>query len=174
LSGDVLGAAVVGGICAILDFAGSVFASLPTKALFLELKNQAGKKYMDPIADMLIRIKNATLVKKESVSVPYSKFKAEVASILKEKGYLSSAESKGRKNRKFLELEIAYDMDGEARFHDVKKISKPSRRVYKKVSELRPVRRGYGLAIISTSKGLRTDEAARREKIGGEILCEIW
>ncbi len=138
-----------------------------------ELENLAGKD-MDPISDMLIRIKNGALVKKESVLVPHSKLKSEVAGILKERGYLSSVESKGRKSRKFLELAIAYDELGDSRLHDVKKISKPSRRVYRKVSDLRPVKNGYGLAIISTSKGIRTDQAARKEKIGGEVLCEVW
>jgi small subunit ribosomal protein S8 len=129
---------------------------------------------MDPISDMLIRIKNAAFAKKGSVSVPHSKLKAEVASLLKEKGYLTAIESKGRKSRKFLELELAFDPSGEAMIHDVKKISKPSKRVYKKVSELSAVKRGFGFAIISTSKGLKTDENARKEKIGGELLCEIW
>lgn len=129
---------------------------------------------MDPLADMLIRIKNAALVRKESVSVPHSKLKSEVASLLKEKGYLKQVETKGRKTRKFLELEISYDNYGDPIFHDVKKISKPSRRVYKKVSELMPVKHGFGFAIVSTPKGLKTDESARREKIGGELLCEIW
>ena len=123
---------------------------------------------------MLIRIKNATLVKKESVLVPHSKLKLEIANILKEKGYLTSVGSRGRKSLKFLELGIAYEPGGEPRLHDVKKISKPSRRIYRKVSELRKVRKGFGLAIISTSKGLKTDDWARREKVGGEVLCEIW
>lgn len=160
-------------ICAISNFAEYASESLRTKALFLELENQAGEN-MDPISDMLIRIKNAALVKKESLTLPYSKLKLEVARILQERGYLSAVETKGRKNRKFLELGVAYGQDGGALLHDVKKISKPSRRIYKKVDELHPVKRGFGLAIISTSKGLKTDEAARKEKIGGEVLCEVW
>jgi small subunit ribosomal protein S8 len=143
------------------------------RALFRALENQAGKKYMDPISDMLIRIKNAALVRKESVSVSHSKLKQEVANLMKHKGYLSSVESRGRKNRKFLELEIAYEA-GEPKLHDLRKVSKPSKRVYKKVEEIRPIKRGYGFSIISTSKGLKTDDDARREKMGGELLCEIW
>ena len=129
---------------------------------------------MDPISDMLIRIKNAALVGKESVLVGHSKIKAEIANIMKEKGYLSEVESKGRKTRKLLELTLGYGADGTAKFHDVKRISKSSKRVYQKSSEIRPIKRGFGISIISTSKGLRTDEGARREKLGGEVLCEIW
>lgn len=129
---------------------------------------------MDPIADMLIRIKNASLVKKELVLVPYSKLKFALANILKEKGFIGSAERRGRKNRKFIELTLAYGPDGEPKLHDARKISKPSRRIYQKASELKPVKKGFGLAVISTSKGLRSDKEARREKIGGEVLCEVW
>ena len=129
---------------------------------------------MDPISDMLIRIKNAALVSKELVLVPHSKIKQEIANLMKEKGYLSSIEVRGRKSRKVLELGLAYGADSKAKLNDVKKISKPSKRVYKKFDELRPTKRGFGFSIISTSKGLKTDESARREKIGGEVLCEIW
>lgn len=128
---------------------------------------------MDPISDMLIRIKNAALVKKESVLVSHSKLKQEVANLMKQKGYLSSIEAKGRKNRKVLELVIAYE-GGEAKLHDLRKISKPSKRVYKKVADIKQIKKGYGFSIISTPKGLKTDDDARREKVGGEILCEIW
>ncbi|MEK7162530.1 MAG: 30S ribosomal protein S8 [Patescibacteria group bacterium] len=129
---------------------------------------------MDPIADMLSLIKNAALVKKETVLVPYSQIKFEIANILKERGYILLGERRGRKNRKFLELGLAYEPDGSPRLHDAKRISKPSRRIYRKVAEIRPVRRGYGLAVISTPKGLKSDAAARRERVGGEIICEIW
>ncbi|OGF52313.1 30S ribosomal protein S8 [Candidatus Giovannonibacteria bacterium RIFCSPLOWO2_02_FULL_43_11b] len=129
---------------------------------------------MDPISDMLIRIKNASLVAKEIVLVPHSKIKQEIANLMKEKGYLSSVEVRGRKSRKVLELAPVYGADGEAKLHDIKKISKPSKRVYKKSAELRPIKKGFGFSIVSTSKGLKTDESARREKVGGEILCEIW
>jgi len=129
---------------------------------------------MDPISDMLIRIKNASLVSKETALVPHSEIKQEIANLMKEKGYLASVEVRGRKNRKVLELGLAYGADGEAILHDVKKISKPSKRVYRKFAELKPIKKGFGFSIISTSKGLKTDESARREKVGGEILCEIW
>lgn len=146
---------------------------MQTKELSPELESLAGN-LMDPISDMLIRIKNASLVAKEIVLVPHSKIKQEIANLMKEKGCLSSVEVRGRKNRKVLELGIAYNADGEAKLHDVKKISKLSKRVYKKFTELKPIKRGFGFSIVSTSKGLKTDEVARREKIGGEILCEIW
>lgn len=128
----------------------------------------------DPISDLLIRLKNAALVKKESVLLPYSKLKLEVANILKERGYLSAVEKRGRKQAKLLELSLAWEPDGRAKLHGVKRVSKPSRRIYSKAAELKPIKRGFGLAVISTSKGLKADAAARREKLGGEVLLEVW
>ena len=129
---------------------------------------------MDPIADMLIRIKNAARVKKESVLVPYSKIKMAIAMLLKEHGYLSSVERKGRKNRKMMEFVLSYDEDGSAKLNDLKRVSKPSRRIYRKVDEIRKIKRGFGLAVISTPRGLKTDSEARKERLGGEVICEVW
>jgi small subunit ribosomal protein S8 len=128
----------------------------------------------DPIADMLSRIKNAIRAKKESVLVPYSKIKMAIAALLKEHGYLSGLERKGRKNRKLMELFISYNEDGSPKLNDLKRISKPSRRIYKKVDEIKKVKRGFGLAVISTPRGLKTDSEARKEYLGGEVICEIW
>ncbi len=128
----------------------------------------------DPIADMLVRINNAAAVKKPTVLLPYSKIKWELARILKEAGYLSSAERRGRKNRKLMELELAYSPDGSAKTHGVKRISKPSRRLYRQARDIKKVKDGRGLAVISTSQGLMNDNEARKSRLGGEVICEIW
>lgn len=128
----------------------------------------------DPISDMLIRIKNASAVKKESVLIPYSKIKFEIARILKEQDFVAKFERRGKKERKVIEIGLAYDAYGAGRISGVKRISKPSRRVYKATREIGKVKQGTGFAIISTSKGLRTDKESRSEHLGGEIICEIW
>lgn len=131
---------------------------------------------MDPISDMLISIKNAQAVKKETVFFPYSRLKMEIAKILQQEGFLKEVSRKGRKLRKIIEAQLCYDQEtGKARIHDVRRVSKPSRRVYVGAGALRPVRKGTkGISILSTPKGLRTGRDAKRERIGGEILCEIW
>lgn len=128
---------------------------------------------MDPIADMLIRIKNAALAKKGTAFVPHSKMKMGIAKILKEKGFIAAVERRGRKNRKFLELILVSGPEGRG-IEEVRRVSKPSRRIYKKRGEIRRVRGGTGVAIISTSQGLKTDEEARKERLGGEVICEVW
>ena len=129
---------------------------------------------IDPISDMLITVKNAARVKKGSVLIPYSKIKWEIARIMKDAGYFSNIDRKGKKVHKIIEADIAYRDDGTPCLSDVKRISKPSRRVYKGSKEIGKVKQGFGLMIISTSKGLKTDKEARGEKMGGEIICEIW
>ncbi|MBI4118110.1 MAG: 30S ribosomal protein S8 [Parcubacteria group bacterium] len=128
---------------------------------------------MDPIADMLIQIKNGSLVRKESVLVPYAKFSQAVADVLVREGYLTAANKKGRKEKKILELEIAYE-NGKPKVEDVQRLSKLSRRKYIGVHEIRPVRQGYGTLVLSTPKGVLTGEEARRQKVGGEALFKIW
>ena len=132
---------------------------------------------MGPISDMLIRIKYAQAVKSEQVVIPFSKVKFRIANILKESGYVSEVERKSKKAKKaeheYLQLTLKYQ-DGQATLSGVKLISKPSRRMYIKAKEIRPVRSGYGLAIVSTSKGIMASKEAKKNKLGGEIICEIW
>ncbi len=144
------------------------------KALSPESEKLAGKNIMDPISDMLIRIKNASAVKKETALVPHSKIKHELARILKESGYISKFERRGKKNRKMIEIELSYDSSGRPSLSGTKRISKPSRRVYMPAREIRKVKQGSGIAVISTSRGLKTDKEARAEHLGGEVICEIW
>ena len=129
---------------------------------------------MDPISDMLIRLKNAQAVKHESVEVPHSKLKAEILSVLEKNGYVGEVQKKGKKVKKFLAVTLLYGQDGVGRIGGLERVSKLSRRVYKKFSELRPVRQGKGILVVSTSKGLKTDLEAKKEKIGGEVLFKIW
>ena len=128
---------------------------------------------MDPIADLFIRIKNGYRAKKATVLVPFSQLKAEIARVLEARGYLGAAEKKGRKVRKFLELELTYP-DGVPALDDIRLISKPSRRMYIKKSEIRPVRQGHGLLIVSTSRGVMSGEDARKAGIGGVAIAEVW
>lgn len=127
----------------------------------------------DPISDMIIRIQNAGLARKESVLVPFSKLKFEIANVLEKDGFISSVAKKGKKTTKFIELGLIYD-NGNARIQGVKRISKPSRRVYQKFAEIRPVKNGFGSSIVSTPKGILTGKSARKEKVGGEVLFQVW
>ena len=132
---------------------------------------------IDPISDMLIQIKNAQAVGHEQVVLPFSKMKFRIAEILKAGGYLADVEKKNKKGKKseheYLYLTLKY-RDNEGVLNDVKIISRPSRRMYIKAEEIKPVRSGYGLAIISTSKGVMDSKEARKNNLGGEILFEVW
>lgn len=128
---------------------------------------------MDPIADMLTSIRNAQAVLKETVVVPYSEIKFEIAKILKKENFIEKIEKKGRKTRKSIEIKLKYD-DKKPAISNLKRISKPGQRIYTAAGKIRKVRDGYGMAIISTSKGLMTNKEARKQNLGGEIMCEIW
>lgn len=129
---------------------------------------------MDVIADMFTKIRNAQAVKKEAVLMPHSKLKMEIAKVLFKNNFIKEINRRGKKNKKILELVLKYKEDGRGAINHIVRVSKSSRRVYLPLKEIKPVRRGYGLMIISTSKGLLTDKEAVKEKIGGEIICEIW
>ncbi len=130
-----------------------------------------------PISDILIRIKNAQAVKSEQVMVPFSKVKFKIASILKEAGYISEVERKNKKSKKseheYLQLALKY-RDNQGALSGIKIISRPSRRMYTKAKDIKSVRSGYGLAIISTSKGIMSSKEAKRLGLGGELIAEIW
>jgi small subunit ribosomal protein S8 len=128
----------------------------------------------DPVGDFIIRLKNAGAVGKETVSVPFSQFKLAIAEKLKEAGYVSDIEKKGKKVRKTLDVVLKYKADGSHAITDVKRISKPGRRLYKGSKEINPVRYGHGALILSTPQGVMTDKEARKAKVGGEALFEIW
>jgi len=127
----------------------------------------------DPIADMLIRIKNAQAVLKPTVDIPYSKIKYQIALILAKEGFIEKVERKFRKNKKVLRIGLKYQ-DGQPAIADMKRVSKPGRRIYLSHKEIKPPKGGYGIAVISTSQGLMTDKEARKRHLGGEVLCEVW
>ena len=128
---------------------------------------------MDPIADMFTRLRNGYRAKKATVILPYSKIKEGILRLLAAKHYISDMEKKGRKVRKFLEVGLRYDGVSPALTH-IRRLSKPSRRLYLRKDEIRPVRQGFGLLIVSTSKGLMSGEEARKSGLGGEAIAEIW
>ncbi|MDD3149956.1 MAG: 30S ribosomal protein S8 [Candidatus Gastranaerophilales bacterium] len=128
----------------------------------------------DPIADMLTRIRNANIVNHSNVEMPNSKLKLELAKLLKAEGYINEYEVKENGNFKTLKIDLKYAENGTAVISNLRRISKPGLRIYKKANELPKVYDGLGIAIVSTSKGLLTDRKARKEKIGGEVLCYVW
>lgn len=128
----------------------------------------------DPVADFITRLTNAGAVKHAVVSLPFSNFKLAIAEKLKEAGYVSAIEKKGKKVKKTLEVTLKYDSEGVHIIQGVKRISKPGRRMYKRAGEIVRVRYGHGALILSTPQGIKTDKEARKEKIGGEALFEIW
>ena len=130
---------------------------------------------MHPLSDMLIRIKNAQAAGQERLVLPYSKLRWEVAKVLKESGFVKEWGKKKKKihrtEQPYLELQLPLDRVPLA---GIKIISKPSRRLYIKADEIRPVVSGYGIALLSTSRGIMTGAEARKQKLGGEFLAEIW
>ena len=128
---------------------------------------------VDPISDMLTRIRNAQAVSHQTVVIPFSKFKFNLAEVLKKEGLIEAVTSQGRKTKKVIEIKLKYQK-GLPAIRELKRISKPGQRIYLKKSQLKPIRQGYGLTIISTCQGLMTDKEARKKGLGGEVLCEIW
>lgn len=131
----------------------------------------------DPIADMLNIIRNAQAVSKKTAVIPFSNLKYEIAKILEKQGLVGKIEKKGRKPKKVLEIVLKYPSAEQANhpvISGLKRISKPGQKIYIGAKKIRPVRGGYGISIISTPKGLMTNKEAKRKKLGGEIICEIW
>lgn len=127
---------------------------------------------MDPISDMLIRIKNAQKAGHETVQIPYSKFKHEIAKALERAKFVGKADRRGKRVRKTLSISLMYRED-EPVFCGVRLISKPSRRLYVSFRKLPQSRHG-GIIVVSTPKGVLTSAEARKEKVGGELIAEIW
>ncbi|PIT96838.1 30S ribosomal protein S8 [Candidatus Campbellbacteria bacterium CG10_big_fil_rev_8_21_14_0_10_35_52] len=127
----------------------------------------------DSIGDFIIQLKNASNAGLEFISVPYSEFKFQVAEKLREKGYIKSVSKRGKKIKKSIHIEIQY-INKKPKIKEVSRISKPSRRVYKKTSEIYPIKYGKGALLLSTPKGVLTGEEARKNKVGGEALFKIW
>jgi small subunit ribosomal protein S8 len=128
----------------------------------------------DPVADFLTRIRNAMRARHQKLDVPASKLKAEIARILKEEGYISNYKPTEEDGMKVLRVYLKYGPNNESVIRDLKRISRPGCRVYQGKNEIRRVQGGFGIAILTTPKGVMTGRQARREGVGGELLCEVW
>lgn len=128
----------------------------------------------DPIADMLARIRNANVVRRHQVDIPGSHLKRAVANILREEGFIENVQWMEDGVRRTLRLTLKYGGDRQRVITGLRRISRPGRRVYAGKTEIPRVLGGLGIAILSTSRGVMTDKRARREQVGGEVLCYIW
>lgn len=128
----------------------------------------------DPIADMLARIRNACQARQAQALVPASQLKLAVARVLAEGGFLEGVREETRDGKPVLVAELRYDPHGDPVIDGLRRVSRPGRRVYVGVAELPRVRSGLGMAVLSTSKGVLSDRAAREASVGGELLCEVW
>lgn len=137
----------------------------------------------DPIADMLNRIRNAQAVFHSTVDVPFSNLKFGIAEILEKEGFIGTTEKKGRKNKKSISIVLKYESDSGSKagkprmvpaINGLRRVSKPGQRVYLPAKKIKRVKGGCGMAIISTPKGLMTDKEARKQRLGGEVVAEIW
>jgi len=130
--------------------------------------------HSDPIADLLTRIRNGAQAHLDSVDVPHSKIKVEIVKILESEGYLAGHEISNESKFPTIKVHLRYDNKRKPLINHIARVSKPGLRVYKPVSDLKPIRSGLATRIISTSAGLMTDREARRRKIGGEVICEVY
>ncbi len=128
----------------------------------------------DPIADMLTRIRNANMVKLQKVDIPSSNLKINIATVLKQEGFIKNYKVISDNLQGVLRIYLKYIDEKDSVINEIKRVSKPGGRVYKKSEDIPVVKNGIGVAILSTSKGIITDNAARQAGVGGEILCTIW
>lgn len=127
----------------------------------------------DPIADMLTRIRNGQMARKTNVAIPFSKFKQQIAELLEKEGYIAGFK-KSDENARVLNVTLKYHENGQPVITNITRESKPGHRKYRKSDEMPYILNGYGIAIISTSRGIMTNKDARKEGIGGEIICSVY
>lgn len=128
----------------------------------------------DPIGDLLIRLKNGSQRRHETVTIPASKLKRSILQILKNEGYVEAVEDDTHEGHPVLKVQLRYVQEGQPMITGLQRISKPGRRVYVGSKDIERVRNGIGMSILSTSKGIMTDQESRRNKLGGEVLCSVW
>ena len=128
----------------------------------------------DPIADMLTRIRNAGQTRHRDVTCASSRVRLAVARVLAEEGFLGTVKVEAREGRPALVMGVRYDENGKPVIDGIRRVSRPGRRVYVGCGEIRKVRNGLGVAVVSTSRGVLSDRAAREAGVGGEVLCEVW
>jgi small subunit ribosomal protein S8 len=128
----------------------------------------------DPIADMLTRIRNAAMARHDRVELPHSKLKEHVAGVMKLEGYLDDVRISEGEDPRTLTLVLRYGRDRQSAIDGLRRVSSPGRRVYVRHDRIQRVCSGMGISILSTSRGVMTDREARRQRVGGELLCEVW
>jgi len=128
----------------------------------------------DPIADMLTRIRNAITARKAKVSIPSSKIKREIARVLEEEGFVASTRFEEDDKQGTLTIELRYDQDNRNAIQGIRRTSRPGQRAYVRSQKMPRVRSGLGIAILTTSQGIMTERAAKKQHLGGELLCEVW
>lgn len=128
----------------------------------------------DIIADSLTRLRNASMRRLEFTQLYYAKIVVSILEIFKEKGFIKDFNVKDKDKKQSVYVQLAYDGKGHSKISEVKRLSKPGRRVYKQKNELKRFKNGYGVIVVSTSKGVITNEEAYRQNVGGEVLCSIW
>ena len=128
----------------------------------------------DPISDLLTRIRNAVMVSKSNIEIPHSNFKFELASLLKNEGYVSDVKISGNGTKKLIDIELKYSDEGNPVISGMNRLSKPGNRVYSSFDKLPRNNGGLGTVVVSTSRGLLSDSEARKRKLGGELICEVW
>ena len=128
----------------------------------------------DPISDLLTRLRNASMVSKPNVSIPHSNFKLELAKLLKNEGYVSDVKVSGEGVKKLIDIDMKYSDEGMSVISGMNRLSKPGQRVYSSFDKLPRNNGGLGTVIVSTSRGLLSDSEARKRKLGGELICEVW
>lgn len=128
----------------------------------------------DPVSDMLARIRNAGLTRLEKVDVPASKLKTRIAEILRDEGFIEGFRVHEDGRQGVLTLDLKYDESRRLIIHEMKRVSRPGRRMYAGCDEIPKARNGLGVVIVSTSQGVMTDREARKKRVGGELVCEVW
>ena len=128
----------------------------------------------DPISDMLARIRNGSLARHDRVEMPHSNLKKHIAEVLKQEGFLDDVRESEGEGKKTLTLVLRYGRGKDSAIDGIRRVSAPGRRVYVRHDRIPGVRSGMGISILSTSRGVMTDRQAREQKVGGELLCEIW
>tara|TARA_B100000579_G_scaffold161650_1_gene131268 strand:- start:677 stop:1075 length:399 start_codon:yes stop_codon:yes gene_type:complete len=128
----------------------------------------------DPISDLLTRIRNAVMVSKSNIEIPHSKFKFQLTSLFKDEGYVSDVKITGEGTKKIINIELKYSEDGASVISGMNRLSKPGNRVYSSFDKLPRNNGGLGTVVVSTSRGLLSDSEARKRKLGGELICEVW
>ena len=128
----------------------------------------------DPIADMLTRIRNAITARKAKVIIPKSKIKIEIARVLADEGFINSMHLEDDEKQGVISVELRYDHNNRNAIEGIRRVSRPGQRAYVRHEGLPKVRSGLGIAIVTTSKGVMTERQARKAKLGGELLCEVW